>query len=291
MKIEATTLSIVTGSRACNARCPYCVSKMTPSFGMEKELPVVDWRAFEAACRYSRAHGITTALFTGKGEPTLFPQQITTFLSVLRQHEFPLIELQTNGIVFEDDDFQNRYLETWKYFGLTSVCLSIGDIEPENNARLMTDNKPKFNWNESCRILKQHSFMVRVSCVICKGHVDNVDRLKKLVEVCRDLKVDQLTVRELGEPEETWKGQHVKQWVDKHKVCSAEAGLEEFLCKKGTELLRLPHGAVVYDLNDQNVCLNNCLTYPSKDGEIRQLIFCPDNHLRYDWQKSGALIF
>lgn len=291
MKIEATTLSVVLGSRACNAKCPYCVSKMTPSFGMYSELPVVDWKVFETACKYAKAHNITTVLITGKGEATLFPEQITIFLSVLQRHNFPLVELQTNGIVFGEEEFQDRYLEAWKYFGLTTICVSIADVEPENNMALLTDGAPKYDWNELCKIIKRYGYTTRVSCVLCKGHVDSVDRLKQLIESCRDLQVDQLTVRELGEPEESWRGQYVKQWVRQHKIDVVEAGMEEFLQKEATELFRLPHGAIVYDLKGQNVCLNNCLTFPSKEGEIRQLIFCPDNHLRYDWQKTGALIF
>jgi hypothetical protein len=54
--------------------------------------------------------------------------------------------------------------------------------------------------------------------------------------------------------------------------------------------MRLPHGADVYDFRGQNVCLNNCLTPPNSE-EIRQIIFFPDGHLRYDWVYEGAIIF
>src|SRR3989344_3193410 len=97
MKIR--TFSIIAGSEACNARCPFCVSKMTPPLGMELKEPEVNWRNFEVACRFAKQNGVTTAMFTGKGEPTLFPRQITKFLFSMAKHEFPPIELTTNGIM------------------------------------------------------------------------------------------------------------------------------------------------------------------------------------------------
>ena len=74
------TLSIICGTRACNARCPYCVSKMTPSQGVGLEDYEPNWRNFEIANRYARDNGVSTILITGKGEPTLYPDQVTTFL-------------------------------------------------------------------------------------------------------------------------------------------------------------------------------------------------------------------
>ena len=80
MKIQ--TFSILAGSEACNARCPFCISKMTPPSGVELKEPKVNWRNFRKACLLAKQSGVTTAMFTGKGEPTLFPKQITKFLLI-----------------------------------------------------------------------------------------------------------------------------------------------------------------------------------------------------------------
>ena len=37
--------------------------------------------------------------------------------------------------------------------------------------------------------------------------------------------------------------------------------------------MRLVHGAVIYDVNQQNVCLTDSLTIDQQKEEIRQLIF------------------
>lgn len=114
-------------------------------------------------------------------------------------------------------------------------------------------------------------------------------RLRRMVlHFCRCNNVKQFTLRELGRSDET-KDKAVSQWVLEHHVSSETIyGIEVILRKKGTVLLSLPHGATIYDHDGQNVCLTNCLTLPLKD-EIRQLIFHPDGHLRYDW-KEGAIL-
>jgi len=98
MRVDVTTLSVLIGSRACNAKCPFCVSQMTPDCGIGIKEPVINWRNFDLSCRYAQKNDISTVMLTGKGEPTLFPNQITTVLSVLRGYDFPFKELQTNGI-------------------------------------------------------------------------------------------------------------------------------------------------------------------------------------------------
>jgi hypothetical protein len=59
---------------------------------------------------------------------------------------------------------------------------------------------------------------------------------------------------------------------------------------QGEELMRLVHGAVIYDVNQQNVCLTDSLTIDQQKEEIRQLIFFPDGRLVYDWVFAGARI-
>src|SRR5262249_23447888 len=116
MTMRVQTFSILAGSAACNARCPFCVSKMTPPHGMTLKEPEVNWRNFRKACWLAKQWGATTAMITGKGEPTLFPAQITRYLDQLQEHHFPVIELQTNGALLADDS--ERFLEAWYERGL-----------------------------------------------------------------------------------------------------------------------------------------------------------------------------
>ena len=117
MKIQ--TFSIVTGTAACNACCPYCISKMTPKQGIAFEEPKVNWRNFNIGAKLAKQSGVTTAMITGKGEPTIFPEQISRYMDELQKYDFPFIELQTNGISFHDKP------QKYASFLKSSVCVSI----------------------------------------------------------------------------------------------------------------------------------------------------------------------
>ena len=64
------TFSIVTGTMACDAKCPYCISGLTNQQGLTMKKPAINWRNFDIACRLAEKAGVTTAMLTGKGETT-----------------------------------------------------------------------------------------------------------------------------------------------------------------------------------------------------------------------------
>ena len=102
--------------------------------------------------------------------------------------------------------------------------------------------------------------------------------------------VEQLTISPVNKPNES-KSLDIYDWATEHALKSNQLqDISNYLSEKGTRLLELPHGAVVYDVDGQNVCLNNCLTRTTDSENIRQLIFFPDGHLRYDWEYQGAIL-
>ena len=100
--MKVRTFSIVAGSMACQARCPFCVAHMTPKNGIGSKAPDINWRNFKKACQFARDGGCSTAMITSKGEPTIFPDQVSEFLQNLAPFNFPVIELQTNGLLIAD---------------------------------------------------------------------------------------------------------------------------------------------------------------------------------------------
>lgn len=287
MKIQ--TLTVVVGSQACNAKCPYCVSKMTPSCGMEKKHKP-NLRNFNVACKLADKTGVTTVLLTGKGEPTLHMDEVLLYTDKASAFGFPFIELQTNGILFEGDKY-DRKLNTLYKLGMTTISLSIAHYDPLINASIIQgkSEKPYNVWN-IVKKLHDIGFSVRINCTLLKGYIDKGMEVGNLVRACQDNDVEQLTLRNVTAPENS-QNEEVANWVEQHKVHGLEKTLSDWMILiSATELLKLPHGATIYDYNGQNVCLNNCLT-PSKDPEnIRQLIFFPDGHLRYEWAYEGAIL-
>ncbi len=285
MKIQ--TYSVLVGSKACNAHCPYCVSQMTPNQGIKQGVPKINWRNFEIGCNFAKDSGVSTVLLTGKGEPTLFPDLISEFLFVLEKYRFPFIELQTNGIRLPK---MGEYLLSWYSLGLTILAISIVHYEDKKNEEIFRSKEAYPNLVSLISFLHSIGFSVRLSCMMFKGAIDSPQGVKKLIQFAQKNKVEQLTIRSIENPAHS-ENSEISEWVIKHKLSQKEIDeIRLYLTRKGTPIMNLVHGAIVYDVNGQNVCLANCLTNNPSSDEVRQLIFFSDGHLRYDWQYPGAVL-
>jgi len=266
----------------------------------------------EVACRLAEKGGVTTGLLTGKGEPTLFPSVITTYLQTMSRY-FPLIELQTNGLIFTpmigqrygtkkvetDADIQlltgrwRDYLEEWNDQGLTTVSLSIAHYENNRNREIYCDSNGEFRFEypdlaTTIKFLHNIGLSVRLSCIGLRDYIDDDLRLRSLIRFAKNCKVEQLTWRPVTTPE--YVGEDDAEWVKRLSCDPLKTQfLTEYVRKNGTLLLRLPHGAEVFDIQGQNLCLSNCLTRQPDTDVVRQLIYM-DGHLYYDWCYEGAII-
>src|SRR3989344_5003737 len=140
-----TILSIVAGTYACNAKCPFCVAHMTPSQGVTyKKLPINE-RNFKKACQFARDRRVSTAMITSKGEPTLFPDQVSGYMEILNEYCFSFIEIQTNGIEIEEQKvLKEDQLAHWYNLGMTIISLSITHYEPEMNRQIYMPHRASY---------------------------------------------------------------------------------------------------------------------------------------------------
>jgi len=291
MKVQ--TLSVVIGGNACNAYCPYCVAKLTGNCkGLKSTDPMdVNRRNFHKACRLAQMSGVNTVLLTGKGEPTLYPKYITRCLELLQKWDFPLIELQTNGTKFgvlEDD------LKDWYDLGLNTISLSCVDWDRQNNVDVFGID---IRLEQNIELLHKLGFSVRISCIMMKGLIDSILKIYRFVDWCKERNVEQLTIRMLGnlseeEVKDDDNKKQIYEWIEKHQLdWNTYDYIYNHFNSRHDILLQLAHGAIVYDINGQNLSLNTCLTESSNPDDIRQLIFSPDGHLRYSWTRDGAILF
>ncbi len=289
MNIEIFT--ILSGSTTCNAKCPYCISKMTPKQGANDLEPKVNWRNFKKACLLAEKKGVTTVLITGKGEPTLHPEKITKFLENLREFSFPIIELQTNGIILEREFGKYEpYLKEWHEKGLDIISISIAHYNPLKNSEIFTPDEKYIDLENLIKKLHGIGFSVRLSCVLIRGYIDSIYEIIKLINNAKEWKAYQLTLRQLARPLFS-ENKKVSEWVKNRALDKKDLEtIKSFFDKNANRLATLEHEAVIYDFNDQNVCLTNALTLEPLTENVRQLIFFPDGHLRYDWQFRGAVL-
>jgi molybdenum cofactor biosynthesis enzyme MoaA len=295
MKIQ--TLSIVAGSTECNARCPFCVSKMTCSNGVKKDYQNVNWHNFHKACRLAQVSGVTTVMITGKGEPTIFPGQVGTFLNELKKYDFPLVEMQTNGLLFSKKNSMGLVLDhhakSWYKAGLGMIAISVVHYIDKMNNKIYNPYETEYpNLSNTIKYLHEIGFSVRLSCVMVKGYIDSIESIMGMIEFAQNNKVEQLTFTPVNKTTAK-KNDAYWEWADDHTLKTDKMNeIRNFFDgrREGVAvLMRLIHGATVCDVNGQNVCLSECLTTKNND-ELRNLIFFPDGHLRYDWQYNGAIL-
>jgi molybdenum cofactor biosynthesis enzyme MoaA len=131
MKIQ--TLSVITGTKACNACCPFCISKMTHSGNVKLKPSNQNWRNFKIAMKLAIASGVTTVMLTGKGEPTLWVDLIDQYLAKING-AFPFIELQTNGMAIHD--LSDSCLKRWYDKGMTTIAISVCHWRDNENQKI-----------------------------------------------------------------------------------------------------------------------------------------------------------
>lgn len=276
------TFSIVIGNSACNANCPYCVSKMTGDLPTSR----INWNRFATACQVVEhaRDGLVSVLLTGKGEPTLYPDQIYDYLSRM-DHRFPLVDLQTNGILLD-----GQRLYQWRELGLTLVCISITHDDSVQSNEIMGIRECGYDYWQAVERIHEAGLAVRLNCTMTTAGTHTPVGLERLVSRCKSHGVEQLTLREVDRPRHT-ENQEVSDWVDQHKPKNAAGRLRKYILDAGgMELLQLAHGASVFDFFGQNVCISNCLTTSQSPNDIRQVIFFSSGAIRFAWQYPGARI-
>ncbi len=288
MKIQ--TFTIVVGGNKCNATCPYCVSKLTGKTTCSDKIEDINIRNFHKACKFAKMSGVSTVLLTGKGEPLLYPDHITKYLEILKDYDFPFIELQTNGI--ELNSISGHQLEKWYNLGLTTVSLSCVHWYTSNNENIF---KRDIQLAENIKMLHNFGFSVRISCVMIDGMIDDITMVKGFVEWCKLEKVEQFTVRPVTNIKhsdcDTDAEHEIYQWILKNKLSRTDIKkIKEYFDTNATILLDLAHGARVYDYKGQNISISNCLTESTNPDDIRQLIYYQNGRLMYSWIYPGAVI-
>jgi len=294
MKIQ--TFSIVVGTRACDARCPFCVSKMTGYGQLPPPGGDINLLNLAKACRLAQISGATTVLLTGKGEPTLYPVEIGNYLEAIGHYDFPLIELQTNGLSLGAlADGRGRVpgldvtaLRTWRLNGLNTVAVSAVDVDQAVNAGIYGPDYPPLD--RLADFLHGLGFTVRLCLMMQRGGIDSPETLFAALDFCRRHGIEQVTARPIRRPQAS---QHAEaaDFVAGHGLTTEdEDRIREWAETNGTKLMSLMHGATVYDLDGQNFCLSDCLTVGAGADDVRSVIFYSDGRLTYDWQHDGAVI-
>ena len=279
MKIE--TFSIVVGGTACNAHCPFCVSKMTPKNDLDTKAPPINWQVFNTALRLTERCNVTTCLLSSKGEPLIYQKLLLEYVKRIDASGMPFIELQTNGILLNPSNLLDLRLA-----GLTTICISCVSYKIEQNQAIYSPQYKELA--VVIDMIHKAKMSVRLSIVVIKNHIDTYDSFKAMIEFAKTHKVEQMTFTPVSIPKKSI-NKEVAEWAWNNKTDFCE-NVKLWLTRlEAITLMVLPHGAVIYDVGGQNICVSNCLKPPGENDTLRNLIF-DGNHIRYDWQFKGAIL-
>lgn len=267
-----SVFNIVTTNK-CNAKCPYCISEQTPD--VCKNYEKFNYHKLIQAIQYATKAGIQTCKLTGKKGDPLCNFDLLQDLLIMIRKEFPIIEIQTNGI-----KLSNNICKTLKHCGVTIVAVSCVDYLQDTNKNMYGADYPELR--ETIELLHKYDLTVRLSCTLIKDCIDCPDDIDYFLEYFKDLGVEQFSFIPVGH----FGNNSYAQWCINHEV---DKHVWDRIEDKGTLLWKTSYSGSIYDYEGKNVYIANCLSNPVKG--IRSLIYYPDGHLRYSWTKSGAIIF
>ena len=280
-----STYTLIAGSRACPYDCPICISKMTPSYGIGTGKPDVNWHMFEKATQIALNHNARNVLITGKGEPLMFPGQVSQYLIRLYQKPFDKREIQTNGNELANGGrIYDEFLDVWKDLGLDTIAVSIYHYDLQKNKEMFRPRRGEyFDLPGLIGKINSRGITTRLSCVMLEDYIDTPEEVERLMDFAKQNNVFQLTLRTADYPESPLDAK-VAQYIRENRLSDEKLKvINEFIKREGTLTDILSHHAGVYELHGQNMCLTTGLTYDVGEDEIRQLIFFPQGWLTTSW--------
>ncbi len=298
--MKFNTFCIVAGNQVCTARCKWCVSSMTPANGVGfGKVGEVSPDVFGMACRMAMQSQLDTVRITGKGEPTIFPVQISQYLQMLQPYMttaaagFTFVELQTHGRHLADEDRVSlQQMAQWRAHGLTHICISLVSREAERNAQHYFPHKGNY-YDMGALVAKLHKlrFNVRLTCIMQKGDVDCADKLQDFMKWAKEVRADQVTVLPVNKPGDSRNAEAYQAALDSLLTPEQLQDISQYCTTNGTLVRTLPWGGRIFDMKGQNLCLNYCLTHTPNVDDSRQLIFLPPGTISYDWEYEAAVLY
>lgn len=236
------SLSWLPVGQACQAKCKFCFSEASASFGQDgksnstEHLPAI---MAEAANR-----GAKRFVITGGGEPTLMKhKEIVSAISLANSH-FDKSILITNGIKLAKHP---EYLVDYNRAGLSTLAISRHHYNDAVNQFIMgVDNRTEEVTDAACST----SMDIRLICVLQKSGVNSVDEVIKYLEWAANIWADEVCFKELYVSttlESVYAGQEENRYSEANQVplSIVMAAMERLGAVKTGEL---PWGSPTYEV-------------------------------------------
>jgi len=280
------SISVLTGNGMCNAKCKHCAAVDL----RKQSLPSTEGtiRNLRAAMRLSRNYGGWAISLTSSGEPSMSPIAVTKTLqeidSEAKDHgtAFPFINLFTNGILFGDKGYCDKWLPKWKKLGLTAVAVSVHSTKRAEQAKaygLLPKNYPSLQ--VIFDNIKAHGLTPRVTLLLGKDNINNAKTYKEAVDDLIDMGVNMIT----SWPLQTYDGKRFEHTPSRLGMMS----IRWWLLRNTERTLGHSWGGTVNSYKGISLRLTNYVSkHKPKNKFIRQLVVFQDGTVAYSWFQKGA---
>jgi len=277
------SVSALVGNGTCNGHCAFCAGAyLRPQ---AKENPLYD-KNLEAAIKLSARYGGWSLSLTSSGEVTCDPDALTKALKIYDKCAkqgayFPNVNLFTNGILFGDEKFCDKYLDQWRELGLNNIAVSIHSVDEKEQARVYgLDSYPKLE--TIVANVEKHGLGVRGTLLLRKEGVDTAKKYAAAVNTLISKGINNITSWPIGNPDGS-----------RNEFTPSRLGLLgiEWWLRSNAKLC---HGHVwgggVFDYQGNILRFTDYVTRhdPKKDF-VRQLVVFQDGTVAYSWIREGAL--
>lgn len=280
------SVSAVISNGSCNGNCPFCSGKTLGRGKRNDILHMTNMRNLEFAIKLSAKYGGWSLSLTSAGEPTCDPESVTEALKVYQKcvsegAYFPNVNMFTNGILFGDETFCDKWLPIWKELGLTNIVVSVHHFDRSEQAKVY--GIKEYPYFETIRDnIKKHGLGVRATIILRKDAIDNPMMFDTTINLLFDSGYENITAWMAGNPDGTrneftpsrWNVYRIWRWLNKN----------------GTLCHSHEWGGGVYDVKGKIVRLTDYVTKhdPKKDF-VRQLVVLQDGGVYYSWIEEGAI--
>ena len=191
------SLSLFVGSGKCNANCGHCAGVPLREYAPKKD-GILDEDLIYKTIRECYDKGARYLSISSSGEPTLSPISITRTLEMVHGLKdegikFNPINLYSNGIkIGGDKEFSDKYLGVWKDYGLTTIYVTVHDVDEKKNAKIYgVGEYPKLE-NIVSRIHNAY-LLIRGNIVLSKNTVGDFGDFVSTVNYLGDLGFDKIS--------------------------------------------------------------------------------------------------
>ncbi len=258
---QLKSLSIFIGTGFCNANCQHCAGVPLRKYAPKQD-GIIKKNLIYKTIKKCYKLGARRLSISSSGEPTLSPISITKTLELIHNCKqegiiFIPINLYSNGIkIGEDENFAKTYLPLWKDLGLTTVYLTIHNINEKKNAKIYgVKNYPDLE--SIISRIKNAGLAVRANLVLSKNTINTFKDFKITVKHLNSMGVENISawlIRDLEDKVDKSLSPNkkeidkIKKWIKMNKMESKVKLLigkkNRQIYQKGEKLTLFPDGTL-----------------------------------------------